>query len=345
MTSRADCVQEAIDTRRRAINTAIPAELPVKKPERLYQASRHLLEAGGKRLRPVVFLLVAESLVDVDPDTVEYREFPDLHDDVLDIMAGAVSIEIIHLFTLIHDDIMDQDDLRRGVSSVHRAYDMETAILAGDTLYSKAFEIMLKARAPPDRTIKVLQRLASTCTEICEGQALDIAFESRETVSIEEYHDMIRLKTAVLYGASASLPAILLGASDRTIDELYQYGIEVGQAFQIQDDVLDLVASSTTLGKQRGSDLLEGKQTLITSHAAANGVDVHALFDTDAAGFGEDDVDQIVSVLEDSGSIDFARDTAREFVASGKQRLSVLPQNDSRALLEHIADFLIEREY
>jgi geranylgeranyl diphosphate synthase type I len=339
-------VKRAVEQRRELVNEAIDEELPVDEPERLYEAARYLLEAGGKRLRPTVLFLVAEALADVDddPDDLDYRAFPDLHGGEVDLMSTAVAIEIIQSFTLIHDDIMDDDDLRRGVPAVHRAYDTPTAILAGDTLYSKAFEILSRADIPPDRIVDAIEVLAEACTDICEGQALDMAFEERDDVLPDEYLDMIEHKTAVLYGATASIPAIVVGADDETVEELYQYGIEVGRAFQIQDDVLDLTVPSEKLGKQRGSDLVENKQTIITLHAREQGVDVDSLVETDDVdAVTEAEIDEAVARIEEAGSIEFAKETAQTLVTQGKDRLSVLPDNESKELLESIADYLIER--
>jgi len=339
-------VSEAISERRDRVNEAIERELPVEVPERLYEASRYLLDAGGKRLRPAMLLLAGEALADVEPGSTDYRAFPDAAGAPVDLMAAAVSVEVVHLFTLIHDDIMDEDDLRRGVPAVHRAYDTETAILAGDTLYSKAFEIMLRTGAPDDRSVRALEALATTCTEICEGQALDISFEHRESVAVDEYLSMIERKTAVLYGVASSLPAILLDADEATCRSLHQFGIDVGRAFQIQDDVLDLVMSEEAIGKRRGSDLIEGKQTLITVHAREAGVDVDAIFETVAsADVSDAEIDDAVSRLDDAGSIDYARETAREYVESGKAELEALPENAARSLLADVADYLIERDH
>jgi len=345
--AREAAVLETIRERREVVNEAIPEEIPIAEPERLYRASRYLLDAGGKRLRPTITLLVAESLADVEPGSLDYRAFPTLAGDrEVDVLSAAVSVEVIQSFTLIHDDIMDDDDLRRGVPAVHREFDLETAILAGDTLYSTAFEIMLGTGAADDRSVRALDVLARTCTEICEGQALDVEFEDRDDVTIEEYLHMIEHKTAVLYGAAASLPAVLLGADDETVDALYQYGLDVGRGFQIQDDVLDLTVPSETLGKQRGSDLVENKRTLITLHAREQGVDVENLVDADSVeAVTEAEIDDAVATLEDAGSIAFARDRAADLVASGKQNLQVLPENEARTLLEYTADYLIERGY
>jgi geranylgeranyl diphosphate synthase type I len=337
-------VERAIDARREIVNDAITEELPIIRPERLYEASRYLLDAGGKRLRPTILLLAAEAIADTDPMAEDYRAFP-ADPAPVDVMSAAVSIEIIQSFTLIHDDIMDDDDMRRGVPAVHNEYDLETAILAGDTLYSKAFESMLETDAPADRSVRALSELATTCTKICEGQAFDIDFESRDAVEPDEYLDMVELKTAVLYAAAASIPAVLLGADD-AVDALYGYGLDVGRAFQIQDDLLDLTTPSEKLGKQRGSDLVEGKKTLVTLHAREHGVDVDGLVDaTDLASVDEASMEAAVAELRDAGSIEYARQTANDLIASGKDNLRVLPDNEARDLLGGIADYLVEREY
>ncbi len=347
--AREKAVLKAVRKRREQVNEAIPDELPIQRPERLYEASRYLLDAGGKRLRPAVLLTTAEALVDVEPMSQDYRSFQPLgaeDAEPVDVMAAAISVEVIQSFTLIHDDIMDDDDLRRGVPAVHKEYDLETAILAGDTLYSKAFEIMLETGADADRLVDALEILATTCTKICEGQSLDVTFEERADVSPEEYLEMVEQKTAVLYAASAALPAVLLGADRETIDALYGYGLDIGRAFQIQDDVLDLTVPSEKLGKQRGSDLVENKQTLITVHARDQGLDVANLIDTsDVEAVTEAEIDDAVGELETVGSISYANETARDLVAQGKERLKVVPENEARDQLCDLADYLIERGY
>ena len=342
----AERVLAAVAERRERVNDALDEDLPVAEPSRLYEASRYILEAGGKRLRPTVCLLVGESLLDVEPLSESYREFPTLFGGEMDLMRAALSIEVIQSFTLIHDDIMDDDDLRRGVPAVHREYDTSTAILAGDTLYAKAFEFMTDTGTKPELGLEAANRLARTCTQICEGQALDVAFESRTEVLPEEYLEMVELKTAVLYGASAAIPAVLLGADDETVQSLYRYGIDSGRAFQIQDDVLDLTVPSEKLGKQRGSDLVEDKETLITLHARQQGVHVDGLLEAATpADLSESAVQEAVGRLDDAGSIDYAREKAEELTARSKEHLEVLPDNDSRRLLADLADYLITRGY
>lgn len=339
-------VLDAVRERRELVNDAIDEELPMSEPPRLWEATRYLLEAGGKRLRPTVVLLTAEALADVDPLSADYRSFPTLDETPIDVMAAAVSLEVIQSFTLIHDDIMDDDDLRRGVPAVHEAYDTSTAILAGDTLYAKAFELMTNTDAPPENALEATRLLATTCIRICEGQALDVEFERQTDVLPEEYLEMIEHKTAVLYGASAATPAVLLGADEETVEALYRYGIDSGCAFQIQDDVLDLTVPSEKLGKQRGSDLVENKETIITLHARQQGVDVDGLVETDdPEAVTEAEIDDAVAALKTAGSIDYAREKAQELTDRSKNRLSVLPDNEARGLLEDLADYLITRGY
>jgi geranylgeranyl diphosphate synthase type I len=332
-------VLEAVRERRDRVNAAVEEDLPPAEPERLYAASRHLIEAGGKRLRPALVLLVAEAL---GGETGDYRAFPDLDGDEVDVMTAAVGVELIHTFTLAHDDIMDEDDMRRGERAVHREYDLATAILAGDTLFAKGFELLTATGAKPERQLAAIRRLAETCTRICEGQELDVEFEFADEVLPEEYMRMVELKTAVLYGAAAAIPAVLLGADDETVEALYQYGVESGTAFQIHDDVLDLTVPSEELGKRRGSDLLEGKRTLITLHARQHGLDVDDMLGDDPT---EADIDAAVDALRDAGSIAFARERAEELTASSKERLDVLPESETRTLLADLADYLIHRGY
>jgi geranylgeranyl diphosphate synthase type I len=342
MSDGGERVERAVGQRRELVNDAIAEMLPVQRPERLYEASRYLLDAGGKRLRPAVLLLAGEAIEGVEPFAGDYRSFGD---DEVDVMAAAVSIETIQSFTLIHDDIMDDDDVRRGVPAVHREYDLETAILAGDTLYSKAFECMLDTGAPADRSVRALDELARTCTRICEGQALDVEFEERPSVAPDEYLDMVEFKTAVLYAAAAATPAILLGADDEVVEALRGYGLDVGRAFQIHDDLLDLTTPSETLGKQRGSDLIEGKRTIVSLHAREQGVDVDTLVPGERDSVTEADIDAAVSELTDAGSIEYAREMAQEYVERGKNRLEILPDGEARRTLADIADYLVEREY
>lgn len=332
-------VRAAIEARRRAVDAAVPEELPIEEPERLWEASRYLLDAGGKRLRPTVMLLAAESISDVEPGRESYRSFPDLNGETVDILSAAISVEIIQTFTLIHDDIMDDDAYRRGVESVHQAFDLETAILAGDTLYAKSFEIMLNTETEMDRVLRSVRLLAETCTAICEGQARDVGFEGRRDVTMAEYIQMIDEKTAVLYATSAALPGILLGADDDTVDALYEFGMSFGRAFQMTDDVLDVTGDTDTLGKDHGSDLLEGKRTAVTINAQEQGIEVDSLVEETGS------LAAAIERLHEHGCVDHAEELAREHASTARRHLEVLPDNRARGLLGDLSDFIVAREY
>lgn len=318
---------EEIKNRSSTVDRAIQEYLPVQCPEELYRASRYLPDAGGKRLRPVSTILAAESVG---------------CSDIKSILPAAVSVELVHNFTLIHDDIMDKDDVRRGMPSVHVKWNEAGAILAGDTLYSKAFDILSGVDNDPAQIVKCVNLLSRTCTQICEGQWMDINFEESDQVSEEEYLEMIEKKTSVLYAASIKIGALLGGASDEVADALYDFGRMIGVSFQIYDDVLDLIAPEETLGKVRGSDLREGKMTLIAIHAFNQGVEL------DIFGKGNvtrEEIDNSVQALENAGSIQYAKDLAMSYLEKGKSKLDVLEDTRAKKLLLDIADYMVERPY
>ncbi|BBL68898.1 polyprenyl synthetase family protein [Methanoculleus chikugoensis] len=290
----------------------------------LFRASAHLLLAGGKRLRPAVVILAADAVRKGSSD---------------DLLPAALSLELTHNFTLIHDDIMDGDVVRRGVPTVHTVWDEPTAILAGDVLYAKAFEFICLSEATDAAKIRAVKMLARTCTDICDGQSMDMAFEKRDDVLEVEYLEMVSKKTGVLYGASAAIGGILAGANPVQADALYQYGVNSGIAFQIQDDLIDLLASSDASGKDRASDIREGKQTLIAIRAREKGIDL-APYRRRLSGA---EIDDLTARLREAGVIDEVRAVAVERAAVAKEALSVIPDSEEKRLLGDIADFFIAR--
>ncbi|MDD1737373.1 MAG: polyprenyl synthetase family protein, partial [Methanothrix sp.] len=269
------------------VTQAIEELLPLAHPRPLYEASRHLVDAGGKRLRPSMLLLAGEAAGGEDAM----------------LAPAAVSIELIHNFTLIHDDIMDNADVRRGRPSVHKLWGQSGAILAGDTLYSKAFQVLGITEARPELLLGAMNMLSQTCTAICEGQWLDMEFESREQVSEAEYMEMIEKKTGVLYGASAGIGALLAGASPQAVSALDEFGRLTGMGFQLQDDVIDLITPEAVSGKKQGGDLVEAKKTLIMIHAFAHDISVPVFGKKDASA---EQIQESISILEKSGSIEYA---------------------------------------
>lgn len=309
-----------IQKRAKIVDEAI-AELLPEKELGLYKAARHLIKAGGKRIRPVIAMLVCEAMGE------DYRK----------IMPAIVAIEAIHNFTLIHDDIMDRDEMRRNVKTVHKVFGEATAILAGDTLFAEAFSLLAKCDVEAFNINKAVEILADVCVKICEGQFMDISFEGR-MVSEEEYIEMVKLKTGALIAASASLPAVLFGRSD-LFQPLWDYGIFAGIGFQIYDDVLDL--TSEEIGKDWGSDIVKGKKTLVVIKSFERGVKLET-FGKEKAKI--EDIKRDVEKLRECGAIDYAIKRAREFVEVAKRNLKVLGDSESRRVLESLTDFFVERK-
>lgn len=308
------------------VTGAIEELLPVVHPRPLYEAGRHLVDAGGKRLRPSMLLLAGEAA----------------GGDASALASAAVSIELIHNFTLIHDDIMDNADVRRGRPAVHKIWGLSGAILAGDTLYSKAFQVLGMTKARPDLLLGAMNMLSKTCTAICEGQWLDMEFESKERVSEAEYLEMIEKKTGVLYGASAAIGALLAGAKPEEVAALDEFGRLTGMGFQLQDDVIDLITPEKVSGKRQGGDLIEAKKTLIMIHAFAHDVPVKVFGKKDAT---PQQIQESISLLEKNGCIEYARSRAEEMVARGKLALQVLPDSKAKATLLELADYMVRRQY
>lgn len=217
----------------------------LKKPEELYEPIDYALAAGGKRLRPVLTVMVCDF-------------FGQNADDAIN---PAIAIEIFHNFTLVHDDIMDDAPIRRGRSTVYHKYGANKAILSGDTMFAKAYEFVTYTRE--DKLPPVLKVFTKTAMEVCEGQQLDMNFESRTDVSLDEYLEMILLKTAVLMGASLKIGAILGSASEQQCDAIYRFGENTGMVFQLQDDLLDTYGDEKTFGKRIGGDILDCKKTFL----------------------------------------------------------------------------------
>ncbi len=317
-------VVEEIKKRAEEINRAINELLPVRDPETLYFASRHLIKAGGKRLRPVLTLISAEAI------GRDWRR----------ILPSAIAIETIHNFTLIHDDIMDRDEMRRGVPTVHKLYGEPIAILAGDTLFAEAFKILAKCDVDSRNIVRAMEMLADVCIKICEGQYMDLSFEKRDYISEEEYLRMVEKKTAVLIACSCSIPAVLFDER-RFVEPLWNFGFYCGIGFQIHDDVLDLIGKDK-IGKDWGSDLVEGKKTLVILKAMEMGIKIEIFGKKKAR---REEIEEAVRKLEECGAIEYASKKAKEFVEKGKSYLKALPDSEAKNLLKEIADYLITREY
>lgn len=226
------------------------AQLPYnREPQSLYEPIKYVLSMGGKRVRPVLMLLAYNM----------YKENPE------NILSSACALETYHNYTLLHDDLMDNADLRRGHETVHRKWDANTAILSGDSMLVLAYERM--AQCPKEKLAEVLHLFTETALEIGEGQQYDMEFENRTDVTEAEYIEMIRLKTSVLLACAMKMGAILADASAEDADNLYKFGEQIGLAFQLQDDFLDVYGDSAVFGKAIGGDITSNKKTFMLINA------------------------------------------------------------------------------
>lgn len=226
------------------------AQLPYdREPQSLYEPIKYVLSMGGKRVRPVLMLLAYNM----------YKENPE------SILSSACALETYHNYTLLHDDLMDNADLRRGHETVHRKWDANTAILSGDSMLVLAYERM--AQCPKEKLAEVLHLFTETALEIGEGQQYDMEFENRTDVTEAEYIEMIRLKTSVLLACAVKMGAILADASSEDADNLYKFGEQIGLAFQLQDDFLDVYGDPAVFGKAIGGDITSNKKTFMLINA------------------------------------------------------------------------------
>ncbi|WP_295727843.1 polyprenyl synthetase family protein [uncultured Muribaculum sp.] len=239
------------------INKAVSEIKYPAQPAGLYEPIAYTLASGGKRLRPMLVLAACEAC----------------GGDAVNALHQALGIEMYHNFTLLHDDVMDRADVRRGRPTVHVRWNDSTAILSGDAMLTMAGQLMMEVSY--ERILRpVMELFNTTAMEIYEGQQYDMDFEKRADVTIEEYLEMIRLKTSVLLGASCKLGALVAGAPSSTADRLYEYGVMLGLAFQLQDDYLDTFGDPAVFGKAIGGDILNDKKTYLLISALQCGDDV-----------------------------------------------------------------------
>ncbi len=313
------------------IDVEIRNSLGTIDPDELQKSTQHLIKAGGKKIRPSLVVLSSEAV----GGTAEVA------------IKTAAAVELIHTFSLIHDDIMDKDEMRRGKPSVHVLWGESMAILAGDTLFSKAFETVLETpvdNSSYERVLNALKTVVDSCIKICEGQASDMCFEGNFEVNEEEYMNMIYKKTGALIAAATKAGAIIGGGNPEEVETLAEYGRLVGLAFQIQDDYLDVVSEEENLGKPVGSDIIEGKMTLMVVHALSNAsTDDRNELISILKDNADTDVVRAIELLEKYGSINYAYDIAVRNIDNAKKLLETLDESEARGSLSMIADYVLQR--
>ena len=300
-------------------------------PKILYDAARHLPLAGGKRLRPAISILSCESV----------------SGNIENVMPLAISTELIHNFTLVHDDIMDKSKLRRNTPTVHNQYGEPTAILAGDLLFAKSFEVIHNFTGPSSIFKKINYNIVESIREVCEGQQLDMEFEKRNNVTEEEYLEMIQKKTSALFMLAAEGGSIAGGGTDNQNIGLRNYGKYLGLAFQIRDDYLDMSSDVNTLGKDIGNDIRNGKKTLIAVHSINNASGnnknlIDKIFGNNNA--SEEEVNKVYNLFNEIGSLEYAKNTAYKFCDEAKKSINILKDTDAKKILSDLAEYSINRE-
>lgn len=299
-----------------------------REPENLYTPTNYILKLGGKRLRPVLTLMSAEIF------NCDYKEALD----------AALSIEVFHNFSLVHDDIMDDAPLRRGKETVHEKWDLNTGILSGDAMLILAYQLFENY---PAAIFQDLAKLFSkTALEVCEGQQYDIDFETRDDVTIPEYLKMIEYKTAVLVGAAMKMGAIVANANEEDQHNIYEFGKNLGIAFQLQDDYLDAFGDPKTFGKQVGGDIIENKKTYLYLKALEytdDSTELEYLFSISA----KDNTDKIATVkqiFEESGSANATKEAIELYTNKAFEVLSNMTiSEDKKQLLRAFGESLMNR--
>ena len=311
------------------INRAIEQLDWNREPRSLYEPVEYTFASGGKRLRPTLAMLASQMFEGNDED----------------VLPAALALEVFHNFTLLHDDVMDRAEVRRGRPTVHVLWNDNTAILSGDQMMIEAYRLL--SGVPEEKLPKVLRMFNDMATGICEGQQYDMDFEARQDVSLEEYMNMIRLKTSVLLANALQTGAYIAGATEAQQQRIYDYGINLGLAFQIQDDLLDVYGDPATFGKATGGDILCGKKTfmLLTAlHTATPAVREEIEAHLSATDTAQHKIASMTAIYDRLHVREKAEEAIAEYTGKALECLEALPHNDAAEALRNIANKLTTRK-
>lgn len=315
-----------MDNYRKLVNDRLNQVVVKQSPVSFYDPVRYVLEGGGKRIRPILVILACKAVGGNEDDCLE----------------AAVAVEILHNFTLVHDDIMDNDDLRRSRETVHKKWDEATAILAGDGLVALAYHYLLKTKTV--EITEIANIFTTGIIDLCEGQALDKEFERRFDIDLDQYLLMIEKKTARLLMISSEIGAIIGGANNKQRKILREFSRQLGNAFQIQDDLLDM---ETTSGKTFGSDIKQKKRTILYVHAlnhADQAIKAQLLNIMNQPEIANGDVLRARELFDASGTLNFARREVDSRINHAKQALNQLVPSESRDDLNMMLQWILERK-
>lgn len=303
-----------------------------KSPAGLYKPMNYVLNGGGKRIRPMITILTCEAFGGTFDDSIN----------------AAVAMEILHNFTLVHDDIMDNADTRRGRETVHKKWDVNTAILAGDGLLGLAYRSLLKTNSP--HIADITKIFTESMIEVCEGQSFDTEFESRDDVTNREYLMMIGMKTSRLLEACAVTGVMIGDGSEDDVGTMRSYAENIGLAFQIQDDLLDITADEKEFGKTIGGDIRKGKKTYLLIKAletAGEGNDIQLLSKValQNSGITDEEVVEIRNIYERLGIINDASEQVARYTEKANEHLEKLPPSDAKEMLKWFSGMLLSRSF
>ena len=306
-----------------ALNRTVVDQLHSEVPL-IESIGHYIIEAGGKRMRPMLVLLTSRNLGYQGSNHVEL----------------ATVIEFLHTATLLHDDVVDMSEMRRGRPTANTRWDNPSSVLVGDFIYSRAFELLVNIGEMP-----IMDLMASTTNKISEGEVLQLVNQRNPTATQADYMQVIRNKTAILFAAACKSAAILAGADAQVQENLHNFGLQVGLAFQLIDDVLDYTGSSATMGKNVGDDLAEGKPTLPLIHIMQHGTAAdRELIATAITTGGLDQLENIITAVQASGALDYTRQKASESIDIALECLACLPNNEYRTGLAQVAEAALNRD-
>ena len=318
------------------INKAIESLHWEKEPKGLYEPIEYALASGGKRLRPTLTILAAETIINGGL----------LNGGVIDdVIPAALALEVFHNFTLLHDDVMDKASVRRGRETVHVKWDENTAILSGDQMLIEAYKLI--AKVPSDKVQRTLEMFNEMATGVCEGQQYDVDFEHASHVTIEDYMMMIEKKTSVLLAYAMKIGGYIAGANESQQEALYQYGLHIGLAFQIQDDILDVYGDPKTFGKAIGGDICANKKTFLlltalgTADAESRAELLQWMMATDR---DAEKIAAVSKIFTRLGVREASEAVMEEQTTLALAQLDKLPQNDATETLRELAERLATRK-
>ncbi len=306
-----------------ALNDSVVSQLHSEVPL-IESIGHYIIEAGGKRMRPVLVLLTSRNLGYAGQDHI----------------GLATVIEFLHTATLLHDDVVDMSEMRRGRPTANTRWDNPSSVLVGDFIYSRAFELLVNIG-----DMAIMDVMASTTNKISEGEVLQLVNQRNPNATEADYMQVILNKTAILFAAACKSAAILAGADTTIQENLHEFGLQVGLAFQLVDDVLDYSGYSATMGKNVGDDLSEGKPTLPLIYTMQNGTDAdRGLIEKAITGGGLEQLDAILEAVTRSGALDYTRQQAGACIDTALSCLDCLPDNEYRIGLAQVAEAAFNRD-